>query len=95
MRCFSSRVFWSSFFATLLLITLAYGILLVDAKGRKLSFNDSSPPFELEYYADETVQLQINAFSLKKKVDVTHVVRVWHFIADFLCIPHARFPNTG
>ncbi len=94
MRCFSSRAFWVSFLATLLTVILVFAILFVDAEGRKLSFNDTAPPFEMLYYADETAELQINAFSLDKRVDVSGIVRVWHFIADFFCIPRARFPKS-
>lgn len=95
MRCFSSRAFWSSFLATLLVIVLLFGILYVDAEGRRLSFNDTAPPFEMLYHADETAELQINAFSLDKRIDVSGAVRIWHFIADFFCIPHARFPKSA
>lgn len=95
MRCFSSRAFWMSFFATLLMVVLIFGVLYVDAEGRKLSFNDTAPPFEMLYYPNETAELQINAFSLDKRVDVSSAVRIWHFIADFFCIPHARFPRAG
>ncbi|MBO5253250.1 MAG: hypothetical protein J6C51_04830 [Clostridia bacterium] len=94
LRYFISRPFLVSFFATLLAVTLIFGILYVDARGRKLSFNDTTPPFEMIYSADGTAELQINAFSLDRRVDVTGVVRVWHFIADFFCIPHARFPKA-
>lgn len=94
LRYFISRPFLVSFFATLLAVTLIFGILYVDARGRKLSFNDTTPPFEMIYSADGTAELQINAFSLDRRVDVTGAVRVWHFIADFFCIPHARFPKT-
>lgn len=95
LRYFTSRTFLASFFATLLSVALIFGVLFVDARGRQLSFNDTAPPFEVIYSADETAELQINAFSLDRRVDVTGAVRIWHFIADFFCIPHARFPKTG
>ena len=94
LRYMRSRAFLISFFTTLTVILLLIGLLTVDAKGRKLSFNDTSPAFEMVYSADETAVLQINAFSLKRQVDVTGAVKVWHFIADFFCIPHARFPKA-
>lgn len=94
LHYFSSRTFWVAFFSALIVIVLVLGILFVDAEGRKLSFNDTAPPFEMIYRADRTAELQINAFSLDRRVDVTAAVRVWHFIADFFCIPHAGFPKA-
>jgi hypothetical protein len=55
---------------------LIFGILFVDARGRKLSFNDTDPPFEMVYHADETAELQINAFSLDRRVNVCRAGRV-------------------
>ena len=94
LRYFTSRPFLVSFFATILVIVLIFGILFVDARGRKLSFNDTDPPFEMVYHADETAELQINAFSIDRRVNVTGAVRIWHLIADFFCIPHARYPKA-
>lgn len=92
-RYFHSRAFLLSFFSTLVIVVFIIGILVVDAEGRKLSFNDTSPAFEIIYNTDGTAEMQINAFSLDRRVDVTGPVKVWHFIADFLCIPHKRFPQ--
>ena len=92
-RYLRSRAFLASFFATVLVILLLFGLFAVDKEGRRLSFNDTSPALEITYYADRTARLQINAFSLDRQVDVTALVKVWHFIADFFCIPHARFPQ--
>ena len=90
-----SRAFLLSFFSTLLIVLLIFGLFTVDAQGRRLSFNDTSPALEVMYFEDETAQLQINAFSLDKQVDVTGFVKAWHFVADFFCLPHARFPQSN
>lgn len=92
---FRSRTFLFSFFSTIVILVLIIGLLLVDAEGRRLSFNDTSPAFEILYQTDGTAQMQINAFSLDRRVDVTGLVKAWHFIADFFCIPHRRFPQPA
>ena len=94
-RYIHSRVFLLSFFSTLLIVMLIFGLFTVDAQGRRLSFNDTSPALEVLYFEDETAQLQINAFSLDKRLDVTTIVKAWHFVADFFCLPHARFPQPS
>ena len=91
-RNFRLRPFFLSFFSTILVLVLVCSLLLVDARGRRLSFNDTSPPFEVVYHADETAQLQVNAFSADRRIGFTLPVKLWHFVADFLCIPHERFP---
>lgn len=90
---FHSRPFVISFVSTALVLLLLIGVLVVDAEGRRLSFNDTSPAVEILYNADGTAELQINAFSLDCRVGVTGVVKAWHFVADFFCIPHRRFPQ--
>lgn len=90
--CFRSHAFLISFVSTVLVLLLFFGMLAVDAEGRRLSFGDTAPPFEVAYNTDGTAELKINAFSLDKSVPVTGLVRSWHFVADFLCIPHRKFP---
>ncbi|MGN0479578.1 MAG: hypothetical protein ACI4GO_09100 [Hominenteromicrobium sp.] len=93
--CFHSRSFLISFVCTVLALLLLLGMLAVDAEGRRLSFNDTSPAVELVYNADGTADLLIHAFSLNRRVRVTGLVKMWHFIADFFCIPHGRFPQQA
>lgn len=90
---FRIRPFLISFLCTALALLFLVGILVVDAEGRRLSFNDTSPALELVYNADGTADMQVNAFRLDRQFDVTGLVRVWHFIADFFCIPRGRFPE--
>lgn len=91
LRILRSRAFITSFFMTLLVVLLIFTLLTVDARGRRLSFNDTAPPFEIIYTDDSRALLDINAFSLDKQLDVTDAVRLWHFIADFFCLPHRSF----
>ena len=83
---FRTRPFLISFLCTALALLFLVGILVVDAEGRRLSFNDTSPALELVYHAAGTAALQVNAFRLDRRIDVTGLVRVWHFIADFFCL---------
>lgn len=89
-----SRSFMISFISTVLVLLLFIGMLAVDAEGRRLSFNDTSPAVEVVYNADGTAEMQINAFSIDRSVNVTGLVKTWHFVADFFCIPHRKFPKA-
>lgn len=88
-----SRCFWLSFLCTLLALLLLIGLVAVDAQGRKLSFNDTSPAAEIVYPGDGTAYISVNAFSLNAKINVTGAVKLWHFIADFFCIPHEKLES--
>lgn len=59
---------------------------MVDANGRKMSFGDDSPPFEVIEYGNNA-QLKVNAFSSKKSMDITKLHDLWIRILDFCCIP--------
>lgn len=87
-----ARAFWASFITTCLVLLLLLALFAVDSTGRERSFNDTSPAFELLYNENGTAELQVNAFSIDRTFDVTGPVHVWHFIADFLCLPHGQFP---
>lgn len=90
---FRTRPFLISFLCTALALLFLVGILVVDAEGRRLSFNDTSPALELVYNADGTADMQVNAFRLDRQIDVTGLVRVWHFIADFSASRTGDFPR--
>ena len=68
---FRTRPFLISFLCTALALLFLVGILVVDAEGRRLSFNDTSPALELVYNADGTADMQVNAFRLDRQFDVT------------------------
>ena len=42
-KCVCSRAFLMSFFCTVLVLLFVFGMLMVDAEGRRLSFNDNAP----------------------------------------------------
>lgn len=87
-NAFHSHSFLVSFLCTMLVLLLLIGLVVVDTQGRRISFNDTSPAVEILYTENGTAQLQINAFSLDQKINITAFVKLWHFIADFFCIPH-------
>lgn len=87
---FRSRPFWTAFLATVLVFALFFALLAVDSAGRRRSFNDTSPPFVVTYEADGTAKLTVNAFSWRHAFNVTGIVKCWHFIAEFFCLPHGE-----
>ena len=54
---FRARPFVISFLCTALALVFLTAMLVVDAEGRRLSFNDTSPALEIVYNADGTVNL--------------------------------------
>ena len=68
-------------------LTLA-GCAIVDAQGRRLSFGDEQPPFQVEQLSNGKACLRVKLFGLNASWDVTSASRAWDAICDFCCIPH-------
>lgn len=68
-------------------LTLA-GCAIVDAQGRRLSFGDEQPPFQVEQLSNGKACLRVKLFGLDAAWDVTSANRAWDAICDFCCIPH-------
>ena len=64
-------------------LTLA-GCAIVDAQGRRLSFGDEQPPFQVEQLSNGKACLRVKLFGL----DAASASRAWEAICDFCCIPH-------
>lgn len=94
-KCVCSRAFLMSFFCTVLVLLFVFGMLMVDAEGRRLSFNDSAPPAEMLYQADGKAFLKINAFELDARIPVTGAVKVWRFFEKFFCLPQSSDGEYG
>ena len=94
-KCVCSRAFLMSFFCTVLVLLFVFGMLMVDAEGRRLSFNDNAPPAEMLYQADGKAFLKINAFELDARIPVTGAVKVWRFFEKFFCLPQSSNGEHG
>ena len=68
-------------------LTLA-GCVIVDAQGRRLSFGDKQPPFQVEQLPNGKACLRVKLFGLDAAWDVTSASRAWDAVCDFCCIPH-------
>ena len=88
-KCVCSRAFLMSFFCTVLVLLFVFGMLMVDAEGRRLSFN------EMLYQADGNAFLKINAFELDARIPVTGAVKVWRFFEKFFCLPQSSNGEHG
>ena len=93
-KCVCSRAFLMSFFCTVLVLLFVFGMLMVDAEGRRLSFNDNAPPAEMLYQADGKAFLKINAFELDARIPVTGAVKVWRFFEKFFCCRRVLTAST-
>ena len=69
------------------LITLA-GCVIVDYQGRRLSFGEDQPPFQVEQLSNGKACLRVKLFGLDAAWDVTSASRAWDAVCDFCCIPH-------
>ena len=81
--------------STVLVLLFVFGMLMVDAEGRRLSFNDNAPPAEMLYQADGKAFLKINAFELDARIPVTGAVKVWRFFEKFFCLPQSSNGEHG
>ena len=60
----------------------------MDAQGRRLSFGDEQPPFQVEQLSNGKTCLRVKLFGLDAAWDVTSASRAWDAVCDFCCIPH-------
>ena len=81
--------------SAVLVLLFVFGMLMVDAEGRRLSFNDNAPPAEMLYQADGKAFLKINAFELDARIPVTGAVKVWRFFEKFFCLPQSSDGEHG
>jgi len=82
------KSFAMAFSITFCMLLLCIGLLLVDYQGRKLSFGDDSPVFQVTEYSDGTSNLLVNAFGEIKEYEITKLREIYNKILDFCCIPH-------
>lgn len=83
------RIFFFSFAAALCLFILGIGFVLVDYQGRKLSFGDDQPPFQVVEHQDGTADLKIKLMGKEAEYDFTAFDKMWKFICEFGCLPHS------
>ncbi|MEG1427474.1 MAG: hypothetical protein RSC76_07270 [Oscillospiraceae bacterium] len=81
------RIFWASFFTSLILLLLIGGILAVDFTCRSTALGDTAPILSLSASTGKTL-LHFHSLGLEKTVDVTWGADFWRFICDFVCVPH-------
>lgn len=68
------------------LITLA-GCVIVDYQGRRLSFGEDQPPFQVERLPGNRSCLEVDLFGVEAKVDFTQAGRILDLLRDFFCLP--------
>lgn len=69
-------------------LTLA-GCVVVDTQGRKLSFGDDQPPFQVERLPGDRAQLEIKLFGTETSLDFTQADHILDIVRDFFCLPHS------
>lgn len=94
-KCVCSRAFLMSFFCTVLVLLFVFGMLMVDAEGRRLSFNDNAPPAEMLYQADGKAFLKNTRLSWMRESPLTGAVKVWRFFEKFFCLPQSSNGEHG
>lgn len=81
-------VFSFSFAFTFFVLLVSIGFIFVDYEGRKMSFGDDTPPFQVEEQNTGTSVLEIKTMGLHTEVDVTRLDNFFDFLCEFGCIPH-------
>lgn len=84
----AGRTFLLSFTAALCLLILVLGALTVDYQGRRMSFGDDTPPFQVIGRENGNADLSMKLFGKEARVDFTFFNNLWNFLCDFSCIPH-------
>ena len=82
------RIVLLSFAITFSILVLVLGFIKVDYEGRKMSINDTTPPFMVIENFDGTSTLKTKPFDIEKETDVTKINNLWKIIKDFCCIPN-------
>ena len=88
MKHTKRRAFFLALGISLFLFITAVGFVVVDYQGRRLSFGDEQPPFQVEQLSNGKACLRVKLFGLNASWDVTSANRAWEAICDFCCIPH-------
>lgn len=65
------------------------GCVVVDAQGRRLSFGDTQPPFQVEHLPGDRAQLEVKLFGAETSFDFTQADRILDIVRDFFCLPHS------
>ena len=89
MKRMKSRIFAFTLGLSLfVLITLA-GCVIVDYQGRRLSFGEDQPPFQVERLPGNRSRLEVDLFGVEAKVDFTQAGRILDLLRDFFCLPRS------
>lgn len=76
------RIFYVSFFSTICVVLLLWGLIKVDFQGRKISTGDKTPPFEIVRQDQNQVYFQITSMGIEKKWDISFAANSWEKIKE-------------
>ncbi len=82
------RAFWGALGAALPALLLAAGLVIVDYEGRKMSFGDGQPPFQVENLPGDRARLTVKTLGFEGQWDITPLDRAFDFFCEFCCLPH-------
>lgn len=73
---------------SLFVLLTGVGCVVVDYQGRKMSFGDTQPPLQVEELPGGKAELEVKLFGWEDSVDFTFADKAYHFLWEFLCLPH-------
>ena len=83
----TAKTFFTSFSITCCIFIFIIGIIIVDYRGREMSFGDERLPFEILSEESGEATLEIRLLGIDESVNFTGVKKVLDFIRDFVCLP--------
>ena len=89
MKRKNKRVFALSLGLSLFVFLTLAGCVVVDTQGRRLSFGDDQPPFQVEHLPNDQARLDVKLFGTDTSSDFTQADRVLNMVRDFFCLPQS------
>lgn len=87
MKRRSRRIFGLALGLSLFVFLTAAGCVAVDVEGRKMSFGDDQPPFQVERLADGQARLEVKLFGVEESLPFTQGDRILTLVREFFCLP--------
>lgn len=73
-------------FSLWVLLTVA-GCVIVDYRGRRMSFGENTPPVQVERQPDGSAQLDVDLLGVEAQMDFTGPARALELLREFFCLP--------
>lgn len=87
MKRKSRRIFGLTLALSLFVFLTVAGCVAVDAEGRRLSFGDDQPPFQVERSPEGEARLEVKLFGVEETFPFTMGDKILTTVREFFCLP--------